>query len=37
MELAREIVPGANKVGWLTDLNDPKAPQPAPTGLGVPT
>jgi len=26
MELAREIVPGANKVGLLTDLNDPKAP-----------
>jgi putative tryptophan/tyrosine transport system substrate-binding protein len=26
MELAREIVPGASRVGLLTDLKDPKAP-----------
>ena len=29
MELAREIVPGANKVGLLTNLSDPKAPPQA--------
>jgi len=26
IELAREIIPGANKIGLLTNLNDPKAP-----------
>jgi putative ABC transport system substrate-binding protein len=26
MELAREVVPGANKIGLLTNLLDPKAP-----------
>jgi putative tryptophan/tyrosine transport system substrate-binding protein len=30
MELAREIVPGANKVGLLTNLSDPKAAPQAP-------
>jgi putative tryptophan/tyrosine transport system substrate-binding protein len=29
MELAREIVPGANRVGLLTNLSDPKAPPQA--------
>ena len=29
MELAREIVPGANKIGLLTNLHDPKAPPQA--------
>jgi putative ABC transport system substrate-binding protein len=29
MELAREIVPGANSVGLLTNLSDPKAPPQA--------
>jgi len=29
MELAREVVPGANKIGLLTNLHDPKAPPQA--------
>src|SRR5215469_5356695 len=28
MELAREVVPGAVKIGVLTNLDDPKAPPP---------
>jgi putative tryptophan/tyrosine transport system substrate-binding protein len=41
MELAREVVPGAIKIGVLTNLDDPKAPpqwqelENAGKGLGV--
>jgi len=41
MELAREVVPGARKIGVLNDINDPKAPpqweelQAAGQALGV--